>query len=350
MKMSKKVVIPVSLLLLLTASAFWLYFKFEPSRHFSSADIPVLAKPTYTSENNELGGKSKEQAMKKGSGLSSGLAGRSDRGAEKDKLKDIQGAKGSFNMLLLAVDARAEEASRTDVLMLVHVNPSNHKVRLLSIPRDTRIQLPGIGLTKINHAHALGELNGKGVHSGTMAAIQAVSDLCGCTINYYAKTNFEGFEHFIDAIGGLDVELASPVKLTYDHLTLPAGRQHWDGRTTLHFARERKSLAEGDSGRQENQALVLKAIAQKLLKPSNLAQIPDLIDQVKKDILDTNLSKSDMISLAWMAKDIDAGAIAYTQFPGSSGKAYDPLVKTELYYWMPDLTAWASMSEKVLGD
>ncbi|MNP86882.1 hypothetical protein D3C76_1873870 [compost metagenome] len=57
-----------------------------------------------------------------------------------------------------------------------------------------------------------------------------------------------------------------------------------------------------------------------------------------------------MISLAWMAKDIDAGAIAYTQFPGSSGKAYDPLVKTELYYWMPDLTAWASMSEKVLGD
>ncbi|MFD1175586.1 LCP family protein [Paenibacillus puldeungensis] len=350
MKIPKKIVIPVSLLLVLTVCALWLYFRFEPSRHFSSADIPVLAKPTYTSDLSGNRQSSKKQAIKNGVSPNNGLAAPSPRDTADGKLKEIQGAKGSFNMLLLAVDARAEEASRTDVLMLVHVNPANQTVRLVSIPRDTRVNLPGIGLTKINHAHALGEMKGKGVHSGTTAAIQAVSDLCGCTINYYVKTNFEGFEHFIDTIGGLDVELDVPVKLTYDHLTLPAGKQHWDGRTTLHFARERKSLPEGDSGRQENQALVLKAIVQKLLKPGNLAQIPALIDQVKEDILDTNLSKSDMISLAWMAKDVDAGEITYAQFPGSSGKAYDPLVKAELYYWMPDLTAWSSVSEQLLGD
>ena len=350
MKIPKKLVISILMLVLvLCGSTLWLYLKFEPSRHFRSADIPVLASPSSVPEAKANEGVNPNAGLSGTDGRpeAGGLGGNEGNAQNEGAVKK---AAGSFNILLLATDARAAEASRTDVLMLVHVNPKNGSVHLLSIPRDTRVRLPGIGLTKINHAHAMAEARGKSAHAGTEAAIQAVSNLCGCSINYYVKTDFAGFEHFVDTIGGIDIELASPVRLTYHHLTLPAGNQHWDGQTALRFVRERKSLPDGDNARQQNQALVLKAIAQKLLVPDNLSRLPDLANQAMKDVLDTNLTKSDMISLAWMAKNIDAADIGYTQFPGNSGKAYDPLVKTDLYYWMPDMAAWEQMSGEVLGD
>lgn len=351
-KIPKKVVIPAFLLLLAACGLLAAYLKYEPLRHFRGTDIPVLATPEQISG---VGGADTEEAVN-GDTTSSGQTGVKDNetagkaSAAHPSSAEIRGARGSFNLLLLATDARAEEASRTDVLMLAHVNPEDNTVNLVSIPRDTRVHLPGIGLTKINHAHAMAEANGKGSHAGTLAAIQAVSNLCRCTINYYVKTNFSGFEHFIDTIGGIDVKLEAPVKLTYNDRTLPAGEQHWDGETALNFVRERKSLEDGDNARQRNQALVLQAIARKLLVPDNLTRLPELIRQVKEDILDTNLTDTDMLSLAWMVRSIDPEEMYFVQFPGNSGKAKDPLVGAELYYWIPDMTAWSEISRQLLGD
>jgi len=351
-KIPKKVVIPAILLLLAACGLLAAYLKYEPSRHFRGTDIPVLATP------EQIGGvgvSDTEEAVN-GDTTSFGLTGVKDNetagkaSAANPSSAEIRGARGSFNLLLLATDARAKEASRTDVLMLAHVNPGQNKVSLVSIPRDTRVHLPGIGLTKINHAHAMAEAGGKGGHAGTLAAIQAVSNLCRCSLNYYVKTDFDGFEHFIDTIGGVDVKLNAPVKLTYNYRTLPAGEQHWNGETTLDFVRERKSLDDGDNARQRNQALVVQAIARRLLVPDNLAQLPELIRQVKEDILDTNLTDADMLSLAWMVRGIDPEEMYFVQFPGSSGKAHDPLVNAELYYWIPDMKAWSELSREILGD
>ncbi|MGG6309529.1 LCP family protein [Paenibacillus macerans] len=349
MRLPKKILIPAVLLLLLAGGLLLAYLKYEPSRHFRGTDIPVLAQPEPAREDAAASAGLTPDSSTDGPAAvpAAGTAGEAAAGPQQ---KEVRGAHGSFNLLLLATDARAEEASRTDVLMLVHVNPEQNAVNLVSIPRDTRVHLPGIGLTKINHAHAMGEITGKGGHAGTEAAIQAVSNLCRCTINYYAKTDFEGFEHFVDTIGGLDVELDAPVKLTYYHKTLPAGKQHWNGTTTLQFVRERKSLADGDSARQQNQAFVIKSIARKMLVPDNLTRLPALIEQVKEDILDTNLSDADMISLAWMVRGIDPEEMGYVQFPGSSGTAFDPLVKADLYYWLPDMKAWGGLSRQILGD
>ncbi|MGP0586286.1 LCP family protein [Paenibacillus timonensis] len=353
MKIRKKVAIPVVLLLLVAGGLLTAYLKYEPSRHFRDTDIPVLATP------EPVGGKGQEDPSDGSVEKSerSGVAGGKNTGttgeaaaANPAQTEEIRGDRGSFNLLLLATDARAKEASRTDVLMLAHVNPGQNKVSLVSIPRDTRVHLPGIGLTKINHAHAMAEAGGKGGHAGTLAAIQAVSNLCRCSLNYYVKTDFDGFEHFIDTIGGVDVKLDAPVKLTYNYRTLPAGEQHWNGETTLDFVRERKSLDDGDNARQRNQALVVQAIARRLLVPDNLAQLPELIRQVKEDILDTNLSNADMLSLAWMVRGIDPEEMYFVQFPGNSGKAHDPLVNAELYYWIPDMKAWSDLSREILGD
>lgn len=329
MKISKKYIYLCSAILLLLGTGLYFYWKLEPSQHFRNADIPVLATPephiniqtpTHTTPTNNT-----------------------------PEHIDTDKKESSFNVLLLGTDARDNEASRTDVIMLAHVDPTNKIVNLISIPRDTRVNLPGIGYTKINHAHVLSELKG-GVHSGTEAAIQAVSNLCSTPINYYVKTDFAGFEHFIDTIGGLDIYLDKPVKLTYGNMTLEAGDHHLSGIETLNLVRERKSLPGGDTGRQANQALVLKTLAHTLLQPKNLKNLPSIINQVKEDILDTNLSDADMISLAWMVKGIKEDQFNYSQFPGQSGKDYDPLVKTNLYYWIPDMEAWSAESKKLLGD
>ncbi|GJM72866.1 hypothetical protein HMSSN036_50820 [Paenibacillus macerans] len=95
--------------------------------------------------------------------------------------------------------------------------------------------------------------------------------------------------------------------------------------------------------------LVLKAIAQKLLVPDNLSRLPDLANQAMKDVLDTNLTKSDMISLAWMAK-ISMPPTSAILSSGQQRQSLRSARKTDLYYWMPDMAAWKQMSGEVLGD
>ncbi len=97
-------------------------------------------------------------------------------------------ASPAFNMLVLGIDARRNEPSRSDVMILANINPKTRKVLLISIPRDTRVEIPGVGNTKINHAHVLGEIEG-GNHQGTVASLQAVSNLLNCDIHCYIKVN-----------------------------------------------------------------------------------------------------------------------------------------------------------------
>ena len=136
---------------------------------------------------------------------------------------------GRINVLLLGSDARGDEASRTDSMILISADTKTKHVSMISIPRDTRVNLPGIGLTKITHANAMGELSG-GVHEGTMASVQAVNNLLGVTINDYAKINFEGFKTIVDAVGGIDVTLPKAVG------DIKEGNQHLNGVMALQLA------------------------------------------------------------------------------------------------------------------
>lgn len=243
--------------------------------------------------------------------------------------------KHSFNMLILGTDARKQEKSRADLIMLAHVNIKTIKVTLISIPRDTRVEIPNVGFTKINHAHMLGEIKG-GNHSGTEEIIKAVSDLLQSDINYYLKINFQGFKSFVDAIGGIDIELEKPIQLTFAKQLIPAGRQHIDGYLALKLAKERYSLAEGDFDRQKHHRLMIEAIITKLSQPEYVRQWPALLQLVQSSILDTNLSVDDMLSLAWAFKGVGEKEISYIQIPGYSEYAWDPLVKGKVYYWIPN--------------
>lgn len=328
-----KLIIPVMIMICIIGAATYIYRKYEPSRYFEQAQIPVLAQPAVSSsvvlDSHGKAGLSQEH-MTEG------------ENQNRNEQEEHEGA--SFNVLILGTDARGDEFSRTDTIFVVHVNPSQKQVKLVSIPRDTRVMIPGIGYTKVNHAHIIGELN-DGNQGGTQSIVQVTSDFLQVPINYYVKTNFEGFERFIDSIGGIDVELEEDIRLTYSNTVIAAGKQHLDGETALKLARERKSLDDGDFGRQKNQALILKALARQLLKTSSLQQLPRLIADFKEDVIDTNFTDDDLISLAWMMADMSSENIEYASIPGHSAMLPDPLVGSQLYYWIPDAEEVKSLTQ-----
>lgn len=335
-----------SILLGLVTAGGYIYLKYEPNHHFKQMEVPVLSRPAVSMETalQPMEISPEKEAVKEQ--IQEQVKEQTNTQVTSTETKGMK----SFNVLILGVDAREEEISRSDVMMVMHVIPSQRKVNLVSIPRDTRVMINGVGLTKINHAHILGESKG-GNQEGTQAALQAASDFLQIPINYYMKTDFKGFEDFIDTIGGVDVEVGNDIILYDDNGgTLAKGVQHINGKLALRLARERYSRPNGDFGRQEEQSNILRSVAKEILKPEHIGEIANLIIKVKKDVLDTNFKDGDLISLAWLFKGITEEDFNYRQIPGNSGTEMDPLVGMNLYYWIPDMDEVRVLSNTFLKD
>lgn len=214
--------------------------------------------------------------------------------AQPPPISDTQPAGPSYhaiNILLIGVDQRPGDYGRSDTMLLLSMDTDNDRLHILSIPRDTMVDLPGHGTQKINAAYAFG---------GPQAAKQAVANLTGLPINYYVKVNMQGFPQLVDLLGGVDINV--PEKMNYDdptqnlHIHLEPGLQHLDGVTALEYVRFRHD-AEADLGRIKRQQGFLTAIAKQVLKPSILTKLPSLISQTAS-MLATDIATADKISLA----------------------------------------------------
>jgi LCP family protein required for cell wall assembly len=305
----------------LTCCALW---SLDPARHFGSAIRPSSSTPE-VSDDTQI---PPQGVTYKGDAPHSGDDTSQEQGlpAASDK------SRTSFNALVLGLD---DGGTRTDAVMLANIDPVNRKATILSIPRDTLVPVPGVGMTKINHAHYWGQSHG-GNRSGTKLAVEAVEGLLGCDIRYYVKVDFEGYKSFIDTVGGVDIDLPHEVVVNGSDKTFPAGPQHLDGETALILVRQRFTLPDGDFGRQRLQYLVISSLAQKLLRPEYIPRLPSLASQVMNEVVDTNLSVTDVLSLAMLFEGMTASDITYLQVPGTETYALDPLVGKELYYWLPD--------------
>ncbi|MCW3159281.1 LCP family protein [Micropruina sonneratiae] len=176
-----------------------------------------------------------------------------------------------INFLLLGSDSRGEDRGRSDVMMLVHSDPSRQKLYLISMPRDLWVDIPGHGTNKINAAYAFG---------GASLAVETVEDLLGVRIENVAVTDFDGFFSIIDDLGGVTVtnELASASR----GYTFPKGELTLDGAAALVYVRERYDLPRGDFDRAERQRLVMKAIIDKLSSPETLANPVKLLSVINR--------------------------------------------------------------------
>ena len=163
-----------------------------------------------------------------------------------------------FNVLLLGSDARADDpdmGARTDTIIVVRVDPVENVVSLVSIPRDTMIEIDGVGTQKFNAAYTYGG------ESGTIAAVKK---LTGVSIDHFAEVNFESLVGLVDAIGGIDVEVDQEINDEDAGGHIDAGKQHLNGEQALIFSRSRQYV-DGDYTRQLNQRKVILAIVNKAL-------------------------------------------------------------------------------------
>lgn len=208
-----------------------------------------------------------------------------------------------INVLLLGIDHRDDEpleGSRSDVMMLVSVDPVSKSVVMVSIPRDLWVAIPGYGEQRINVAHALG---------GPELAMKTVSANLGIKIDHYARIDFHGFEQIVDTLGGVLVDVERPIKddeyPTDDYglmrIYIPPGPQWMNGKTALQYARSRHS--EDDFGRARRQQRVLVAMRDRALQANMIFKAPELVPLAQKTVA-TDFNPLDLVKLAKLSTEI----------------------------------------------
>jgi LCP family protein required for cell wall assembly len=217
------------------------------------------------------------------------------------------------NILLMGLDFRSWESEdgppRTDSMMLVTVDPVSKTAGMLSIPRDLWVEIPGFEHNRINTAYFLGEAN-RLPGGGAGLAVKTVEKLLGVPIQFYVVIDFFVFEEFIDEIGGIEVLVKEPLKISplyRESFVLGAKAHVLNGRNALAYARARKTEG-GDFDRAERQQQVAMAIRDRIFElnmvPTLIVKAPSLY-QGAIDRIVTNLNMSQMIELGVLAMQVD---------------------------------------------
>ncbi|MDO4851716.1 MAG: LCP family protein [Actinomycetota bacterium] len=238
-----------------------------------------------------------------------------------------------YYVLITGADAEDEGAQRTDSIMLARIDPLRKRATLVSVPRDTRVDLGGYGQSKINAAYSYG---GPALATRTVADFASVGDV-DVDIAHFFQVGFDGLADLVDAVGGVTVDV--PPNTTVDGVTVPAGVQTLDGEQALIFVRCRKTYANGDFQRAQNQRVLMGALADKV-KHSPPWRWPGIITAASKCI------KSD--AHAWQF----FGVLLEVAGTGSDD-IYSAQVPSRtktiggVSYVITDEEAWAQMMENV---
>jgi LCP family protein required for cell wall assembly len=213
-------------------------------------------------------------------------------------------------------------------MLLLRVDPDTDSISLLSIPRDTQVEIPPGGMTKINDANVQG--------GATLAARTASSVLNGVPIDRYLRVSTDAFRELVDLLGGVEVYVPKP--MVYEDKTqklkidLAAGKQVLSGSQAEQFARFRNDDL-GDIGRVQRQQVLLKALRQRLTSPTVIPRIPSLVKAMQKYI-DTNLTIEEMLALVSAGRKLGEGNFKMVMLPGrfSSPEEFNAS------YWIMDPT------------
>jgi len=206
-----------------------------------------------------------------------------------------------FTFLIYGLD----EGFRADTIMVAAFDAVNQSAYLISIPRDTRIDVNRpVGQRKILGSYAWGRMHGRGHAGGVEYLKNEVQNLVGFRPDFYVSVDYNAFIRLVDAIGGVQINVPFHMRNTdiYQDLfiDIPAGLQTLDGYQTLNFVRFRES-DEGfqsitDFQRMRNQQLVIDTIVRDLLSPRSIFRIPELV-RIYRQHVQTNLSDGE---IAWL--------------------------------------------------
>jgi LCP family protein required for cell wall assembly len=231
-----------------------------------------------------------------------------------------------LTILIIGLDARDlqanAEASRSDTMMLLTLDPISKTAGMLSIPRDMWVNIPPPvnKYAKINQAYYFGDLL-KLPGGGPAMAVKTVQSFIGVPIQFYAQIDFQAFEKFIDTLGGINVTVTQemdidPLGRTADNksntMHLTPGRVHLTGPMALAFARARHDLDGGDFDRASNQQEVIMGIREKILRVNMLPTLVSKANQLYQDLasgIHTNLTLDQVVKLSMFAINIQPASI-----------------------------------------
>lgn len=230
--------------------------------------------------------------------------------------------RGGTNFLLLGVDTINDEQSelpsllgnRSDTIMVVHISENGEYVSIISIMRDSWVEIPGHGKNRINAALALG---------GIPKTVSTIENLLDARIDHVAAVDFTGFKQTVDFIGG--VQITNPMSFQSSlppYQEFKAGLIELDGEQALAYSRERKNLPRGDYQRVENQRAILFGILTKILSKgiiSNPKLTADLYSEVAEFIaIDESFKVTDAISFAYGLRSLASDGLRTMTLPVSS--------------------------------
>jgi len=233
-----------------------------------------------------------------------------------------------LNFLILGSDALNQGINRADSIMVASVDLKDGQIGILSLPRDTRVQIPGKeGYHKLNAAYAYG---------GSELIKETVEKLIKVPIDYSISTDFNGFKSIINTLGGIEVNVAKDLKYIDQagglYIDIPAGNQTLYGQQALEYIRFRHDRL-GDIGRIRRQQKFIKAVMDKILTPKVIFKIPKLIKQLS-DNIETDLPMTKGLKLAMELtdeiRDFNRSKIKMETLPGT------PKYADGISYWVPD--------------
>lgn len=260
-----------------------------------------------------------------------------------DFSKNVNVTEDPFNIYISGIDTwgSIEQVSRSDVNMLVTVNPQTKEILLTSIPRDSYVELNMNGMMdKLTHSGMYGI-------DETMATVENWLDV---DINYYVRANFNMIVDLVDAIGGVTVQSDFEFKSKISEYTYVVGENKLDGMAALYFARERKAFEENDEERVRNQQKVLKAILNKITRSEViLTNYADILEAVSWS-MQTSLSQKDISSLVKMQlKDMPRWKIKTTSIDGDGAEkgTYSMGPGKSLYVSVPKSESVESVKKEI---
>lgn len=258
-------------------------------------------------------------------------------------LVDTDLAKEPFYILLMGTDGSSDRSAsqefagdqfRSDSIILTRIDPITKKATLVSIHRDTLVDMGEYGQNKLNSAHALG---------GPALSVETVSKLAGVPISHYAEINFDGFKDIVDALGGVEVDVPMVIDDQDAGGHLDAGPQTLTGDQALILCRARNAYNEfgdGDSYRAANQRLVLSAIAKKLLS-ADVATMAGTV-QALSQYVTTDLEITDIIGIAQAMQGLDPATDMYSAMEPTTSEYIN-----DTWYEINNTQEWKAMMARV---
>ena len=240
--------------------------------------------------------------------------------------ESVDVTRDSFNILISGIDTYGTitKVSRSDVNILVSVNPSTNKILLTSIPRDYYVLLPDFGeYDKLTHA---------GIY-GIETSVRTIEKLLDTKINYYVKVNFTSLIDIVDALGGITIESRYDFT-SKDGYHFNKGANTLNGEEALSFARERSAFAEGDRVRGQNQEIILEALIKKSMSANIITNYVELLDALDDKFL-TNITDDEITDFIKMQiSDMKNWKIDAISLDGENAYDYTYSYKNQKLYVM----------------